>query len=764
MNIGQRMNHLGEILFKPAAGIEPPSDRRRARLLSQLILGCFFSLLLPAFGFGLSEKMPLMPFYFILTMLGITYFISRSKHFLPAAYLMTASFYCMSIWVIVSMPRFDSGIVAITMIWMILPFLVTSMIYTHRATFFIAILAFSSILVLPLFKPDLEYRFIAPTWSFMMTWAILHTIYLLHAYNVEQDRIHELKQAYRQLEIEIEERQLSEERLRFTITGGGGSYWDEILDPAAPFDEQPGIVSRSSMAKQLLGFSENDDTPDAKIIWHHFVLPEDQPKRSRLQQEHFEGRSEYLDHEYRIRRKDGEIRWIHGRSRILRDENDAPIRWIGIDWDITDRKLIEEELQQHRRHLEKMVAERTAELQARSSQLQLLNEITATALKMPDFNEMLQAIADRLGAIIGADNCYITLWDEENQCAIPTAATGDDRHNYIHSAAQVQPGELSLTASTLRAGTALAVDDVLNSAHVDQKIAASYPSKSVLGLPLISGTEKLGAALIAFLQPHQFTQEEIQFGEQAAAQIALAIAKNRALDAERQARQRMETLQNASLALSAALELQEAFDVILSSLQKVIPYDSASVQKLEGDSLIIIGGIGFPNLEELIGVSFNLNADDNPNSEVINTRTTMILDDVQSKYANFEREPHRHAGIRSWMGVPLIARGEIIGMIALDRKATHSFTQFDTKLAASFAAQAAITIQNAELFAETQSYATEMEEKVADRTEELQIIVNAMAGREVRMAELKKVIRVLRQQLKGAGIEPIADDPLKSGR
>ncbi len=47
------------------------------------------------------------------------------------------------------------------------------------------------------------------------------------------------------------------------------------------------------------------------------------------------------------------------------------------------------------------------------------------------------------------------------------------------------------------------------------------------------------------------------------------------------------------------------------------------------------------------------------------------------------------------------------------------------------------------------------------RTAELQSIINSMAGREVRMAELKKVIKKLRSQLEGAGMTPVADDPLK---
>jgi len=57
----------------------------------------------------------------------------------------------------------------------------------------------------------------------------------------------------------------------------------------------------------------------------------------------------------------------------------------------------------------------------------------------------------------------------------------------------------------------------------------------------------------------------------------------------------------------------------------------------------------------------------------------------------------------------------------------------------------------------------EMEERVIERSEELQKLVNLMVGREVRMAELKRVTQKLRQQLINAGQEPNTNDPLLDG-
>ncbi len=62
---------------------------------------------------------------------------------------------------------------------------------------------------------------------------------------------------------------------------------------------------------------------------------------------------------------------------------------------------------------------------------------------------------------------------------------------------------------------------------------------------------------------------------------------------------------------------------------------------------------------------------------------------------------------------------------------------------------------------ELKKHGKRLEEAVRERTTELRKTVDLMAGREVRMAELKEVIGVLRIQLEEAGLNPVANDPLK---
>ncbi|MBN1580585.1 MAG: GAF domain-containing protein [Anaerolineae bacterium] len=171
------------------------------------------------------------------------------------------------------------------------------------------------------------------------------------------------------------------------------------------------------------------------------------------------------------------------------------------------------------------------------------------------------------------------------------------------------------------------------------------------------------------------------------------------LEAEAYRRREAETLRAATQALSATLDLQQIFDLILQELEKVVPYDSASVQQLDGNHSQIIGGRGFPNPNEIIGLRFDITKSDNPNSKVVCRRASVILDDASMHYAEFRRHPHAPAQIHSWLGVPLLFGERLIGMLALDKREVAFYNQEHAHLAMAFAAQAAVAIENARLVA-----------------------------------------------------------------
>ncbi|KAF0108657.1 MAG: GAF domain-containing protein [Anaerolineaceae bacterium] len=339
-------------------------------------------------------------------------------------------------------------------------------------------------------------------------------------------------------------------------------------------------------------------------------------------------------------------------------------------------------------------------LHNRQRTLNLLHEIVRAALQASDLRKMSQTLVDRLGELIGADGCFLSLWDENARRAVPTAAYGPFRKTY--SNLDIKPGEKTMTASVLRAGRTLVIEDTFHSPYLSPRIAKSFPAQSVLALPLIVGKSKLGAILLGFNQRHQFSKEEISIGEQAAGLIALTLAKFQAMEQAYHHAEESETLRKAGAAVAATLNADEAVNRILEQLEQVVPNDSASVQLLRDGTLEIVGGRGWPDPAAVIGIRFPVPGD-NPNSLVIQSRQPYILEDADTSYPSFNNPPHMH--IRSWLGVPLIVHQQVTGILAIDSSSPHHFTAAHARIASAFADHVAIALENARLFGEVQELA-----------------------------------------------------------
>jgi diguanylate cyclase (GGDEF)-like protein/PAS domain S-box-containing protein len=168
-----------------------------------------------------------------------------------------------------------------------------------------------------------------------------------------------------------------------------------------------------------------------------------------------------------------------------------------------------------------------------------------------------------------------------------------------------------------------------------------------------------------------------------------ALAEKRSMEAE--------TLRQAGLVVSAALKQEETIDRILEQLALVVPYDSAAVQLKRDSHLEIVGSRGFADPKQVLGMKFPLD-EHNPGAHVIQTRQSLILGDLRDKYPEYYAEfDHK---TRSWLGIPLTIKDNAIGIFSLDSHEMHHFTQEHAQLAATFAIQVAIALENARLFEE----------------------------------------------------------------
>lgn len=151
-------------------------------------------------------------------------------------------------------------------------------------------------------------------------------------------------------------------------------------------------------------------------------------------------------------------------------------------------------------------------------------------------------------------------------------------------------------------------------------------------------------------------------------------------------------------------DLNTLMSLTLDQLQTVFGFSAASLMELEGDTLRILSYRGPIPLSEVYGLRFPLEQY-TVNRDVIQLRQAVIINDVKGNSlqaiafrnsAGVDLDKY-YVYIRSWMGVPLMVKDRVIGMIAIDHRLPDRYSPRHAMLAMVFANQAALAIENARL-------------------------------------------------------------------
>lgn len=336
----------------------------------------------------------------------------------------------------------------------------------------------------------------------------------------------------------------------------------------------------------------------------------------------------------------------------------------------------------------------TAE-QRRARHMELLSTITNDTLATHDLQQMLQVLSDRLGELFQADGVYLTLWDKDRELTIPRAAYGQMRIDY--PTIKTEPGEFTLTASVLRAGRPLAIEDAFNTPYLSPRIAAKFPTRSMLALPLIAAGDKLGAAIISFHQPHRFSPEEIALGEQVGAQISLAVSKVILYETEKRRSAQLAALQSVSQAVVSSLDLEQIFTTVVRVMQDTFGYHYVSIYLLEGEMARLGAQTGYPpeKIHSEIPIHSGIIG------RTIRTRRPQFVPDVSA-----DPEFLDVAGdIGSEICLPLLKDQSVLGVLNVEGPRDRPLTRDDLNLLTTFSTPVTLAIDKALLYAEVQRLA-----------------------------------------------------------
>ncbi|NUM43742.1 MAG: GAF domain-containing protein [Anaerolineales bacterium] len=347
--------------------------------------------------------------------------------------------------------------------------------------------------------------------------------------------------------------------------------------------------------------------------------------------------------------------------------------------------------------------------QQRAAELQAAAEVSRAASSILDLDELLAQTVEVIRERFGLYYVGIFLVDPTGDWAVLRAGTGEAGRIQIERNHKLRVGGESMIGQCIAVSAPRIAQDV-----VDESQRFKNPvlpeTRSEMALPLMSRGQTIGAMTIQSTFAVAFSQENITTLQTMADQMANAIL-NAQLFSQAQARAReLATLNEMARVLSETLDLD-------SIIEKVHEFTSRLI-----DTKNYYLALYYPEQDEIEFKYYLIDgkrvtvrdqrrrAGKGLTEHVIRTRRPLFIEQHVDDFI------HNLTGVEAigrssecWLGVPMLAGNQVIGMINVQNYETpFYFTSQDQQLLYAVASQAAVAIQNARLFEQTQRQNNEL--------------------------------------------------------
>ena len=134
-------------------------------------------------------------------------------------------------------------------------------------------------------------------------------------------------------------------------------------------------------------------------------------------------------------------------------------------------------------------------------------------------------------------------------------------------------------------------------------------------VPIVASQRLVGTIHLSSRKARAFGDDHLRLLNAIASSLTTALEKLEFVESERQRRREAETLYQSAAIISTSLELRPVLDTILTAVQRVVPYDSASIYLIERDHTLIVAEKGFQRSNEFV--------------EHIETRHSLLFDEIR---------------------------------------------------------------------------------------------------------------------------------------
>ncbi len=475
------------------------------------------------------------------------------------------------------------------------------------------------------------------------------------------------------------ENALRESEARFRALIEHGSDLIMILDGAG------NLVYESPSGKRILGF-EPDELIGRSVF--EFIHPDDTHYIAEIFNLLIEVSGQPILAEARFRTRDGNWRILEMIGRNLLDDP-AVVGIVINSRDVTERKLRERELEA----------------------IATVSAAMRTALTRA---EMIPVVLDQVSTLLDVDGASLMMCDLATGEIIIELGRGSGEE-FI---GERVPSGAGVVGHVITTGRPYVTNDAQQDPLFIWPHRLGYLT-AVACVPLVTHEQTIGALWVGRQMP--VTESEVRLLSAIADIAANALHRAALFDAEHDQRTLAESLRDTVAALSSTLNFDEVLDRILTSVEQVVPHDAANIMLIDAVSsaphIVRAHGYAERGLDEMV-LQLGLPVSDMlALARMTETQGAVVISDT-AQYPDWMELPET-AWVRSYVGAPIRIKGQIVGFLNLDSAVPGFFTPTHAERVQAFADEAAVAIENAQLYQEIRRYAEELETRVADRTREL---------------------------------------------
>jgi PAS domain S-box-containing protein len=412
------------------------------------------------------------------------------------------------------------------------------------------------------------------------------------------------------------------------------------------------------------------------------------------------------DFEMQVCRRDGAVIWVEDTAHAVRDASGRVLYYEGNLEDIAERKRVEEALRESRVQLEcshQQLADRVAALET-------LHRIGVAMSSRLETDALLHFIVEQAAKLTDAVTCSILLPDE---------ATGE---MVFHAAdapvagMRVPPGQ-GIAARALRECESQIVHDVTADPDHYAKIGqeSHILTRSLLAVPLLLGDEAIGVLEAVNKQEGCFTEQDCDLLMTMASHAAIAIENARLYEDARQRLAEAELVQEVMLATASTLDLDLAFERTVKALCRALDVSYLGFLLPNEQEGVLVP---HPSLVGPAENAFQIPIEDSLVGRAYRTGQPIQIRDLTRDPVYSEQEPE----IQSALAVPVRVGDHVVAVLHAESPRAGAFGEDELRLFTTVAGQLGVTLENTRLHEEVQHHAAELEERVRQRTFDLQVL------------------------------------------